>query len=85
MIPLAATYSLITLGDIFNKGRSTGRHSIKNPLPLPNKYLVTTNFKVDLYKDNTSIRAAIFNNLFLNAVKAKTVIFIKLYLELLVP
>ena len=85
MIPLAATHSLITLGDIFNKGRSTGRRSVKNPSPLPNKYLVTTNFGVDLCKDNTSIRAAISDNLFLNTIKAKTAMFIEPCLGLLVP
>ena len=85
MIPLAATYFLITSGDVFDKGRSTGRCSVRNPSPLPNKYLITTGFGVDLCKDDASIRAAMSDNLFLNTIKAKTAMFAELCLGLLVP
>ena len=85
MISLAATHSLITSGDAFDKGRSTGRRSIGNPLSLPNEYLVTTGFGVDLCKDDASARAAMSDDLFLNAAKAKTIMFAEPCPGLLVP
>ena len=50
VIPLDATYVLITPGDTSDKARSTRRRSVGNPSPLPNENLISAGFGVDTCK-----------------------------------